>query len=135
MKPMKIVKFYIIDEEREVAGFGPVLLADHVECADRFFTRLRGLLGRTDLPEGHGLLLSPCGAIHCSGMKFSIDAVFLSGGKDGEFQVLRVAEHLAPGARAAHKGAKHVLELTAGRAEARGLREGQRIAMDDGESR
>lgn len=103
-----------------------IVIAEHVEHANTFFTRLRGLLGRDGLPEGHGLLLSPCAAIHCSGMKFTIDAVFL----DGEFRVLRVAQHLAPGGKAAQKGAKHVLELQAGRAAAAGLAVGQQLIVE-----
>ena len=125
---MNVIKIYIKNEdEKEELRVKPQdrLLADHVEQADTFFSRLLGLLGREALPEGHGLLLSPCAAIHCGGMKFPIDAIFL----DGEFKVLRVAQHLARGERAAQKGAKHVLELPAGRAESFGLIAGQRLII------
>lgn len=78
--------------------------------ANSYFTRLRGLLGRS-LEEGGGLLLSPCGSIHTFGMRYAIDAVYL----DKAGRVLRVDSALPvnkawPGA----SGAKRVLELPAG---------------------
>lgn len=81
--------------------------------ANRYFLRLRGLLGRS-LQEGGGLLLSPCNCIHTFGMRYEIDAVYL----DSKGNVLRVDEALATGRMwpAAH-GAKRVLELPAGAAK------------------
>ena len=80
--------------------------------ANHYFTRLRGLLGRT-LPEGGGLLLSPCNCIHTFGMQYAIDAVYL----DRTGTVLRVDEALAAGiACKAQRGARYVLELPAGTA-------------------
>ena len=39
--------------------------------------RLRGLLGKGDLPSGHGILLRPAWSIHTAFMRFPIDVVFL----------------------------------------------------------
>ena len=81
--------------------------------ANHYFTRLRGLLGRT-LPEGGGLLLSPCNCIHTFGMRYEIDAVYL----DRTGLVLRVDDSLPAGiACKAQKGARYVLELPAGTAK------------------
>jgi len=80
--------------------------------ANRYFLRLRGLLGRS-LQEGGGLLLSPCNCIHTIGMRYEIDAVYL----DANGRVLRVDEALAIGrAWPIQRGAKRVLELPAGAA-------------------
>lgn len=55
---------------------GEVLLKDLKE-ADTFLKRLKGLMGKTSLPEGTGIRIAPCSSIHCFFMKMSIDALFL----------------------------------------------------------
>jgi uncharacterized membrane protein (UPF0127 family) len=94
-----------------------VRVDDRVVCerclvADRPLTRMRGLLGRTELPRGEGILLRPCGSIHTFFMRFSIDAVFVD--RDGK--VVGVERELKPWRTARHRGAKAVLELAAGAA-------------------
>lgn len=86
---------------------------------------MRGLLGRRGLDSGQGLLLQPASSIHMFFMRFPIDAVFL--GADGE--VVKVARNLAPWRVASCRGAKAVVELRAGEAERRDLREGSRLNM------
>lgn len=83
--------------------------------ANTYFTRLRGLLGRS-LEEGEGLLLTPCGSIHTFGMQYAIDAVYI----DSAGRVLRVDEALsADKAWPRARGARRVLELPAGYAAKR----------------
>jgi len=53
------------------------LLAEEVETADSLLARLKGLLGRDSLPQGHALWLRPCNGIHTFGMRFPIDVVVL----------------------------------------------------------
>lgn len=85
-----------------------------VAHANHFFTRLRGLLGRTSLPKNEGLLLEPCHAVHMLGMKFPIDILFLSRTN----QVLAVFTHVPPGwTGCSFRGAYRVLELADGVAE------------------
>jgi len=57
--------------------------------------RLRGLLGRCELPAGEGLRLRPSPSIHTWLMPFPIDVVFL----DKELRVLAVRRGLGPMAR------------------------------------
>ncbi|MBF0486413.1 MAG: DUF192 domain-containing protein [Candidatus Omnitrophica bacterium] len=54
-----------------------ILLADNVVLADTAFSRMQGLLGRSSLAEGEGLLITHCNSIHMFFMKFPIDVVFL----------------------------------------------------------
>jgi len=54
------------------------IIADNVDVADTYFKRLRGLLGKTHLEPGEGLLLTKCSSVHCLFMKFTIDVVYLS---------------------------------------------------------
>jgi uncharacterized membrane protein (UPF0127 family) len=88
--------------------------------AETPLTRLRGLLGRSSLSSGEGLLLRPAGSIHTAFMRFAIDAVFL----DGTDRVVKVASALRPWRAAGCRGARSVLELPAGEARMRGLRPG-----------
>ena len=91
--------------------------------ATRPLQRMRGLLGRRELPEGEGILLRHAGSIHTFFMRFPIDAVFL----DREHTVVGVASDVRPWRAAGRKGAKAVLELAAGEAERRGVHVGERL--------
>jgi uncharacterized protein len=95
------------------------------ECAiaDTVLARMRGLLGRRGLGAGEGLLISPAPSVHTCGMRFPIDVVFLDRG----LRVLDVRAALRPWRFAAHRGARSVLELPAGRAAEAGLRPGDRL--------
>lgn len=54
-------------------------LGGAVRVADTFRSRLKGLLGGGEMPDGEGLWLSPCNSIHSFGMRYEFDAVFLDG--------------------------------------------------------
>jgi uncharacterized membrane protein (UPF0127 family) len=54
------------------------MLADVIEVAASAGERMKGLLGRKELPAGQGLLIKKCNGIHMFFMRFVIDAVFLS---------------------------------------------------------
>jgi uncharacterized membrane protein (UPF0127 family) len=88
-------------------------------------SRLRGLLGRSGLEAGEGLLLRPASSIHTWFMRFPIDAVFI--GPDGT--VVRIAGDLKPWRTAGRRGARAVLELAAGECERRGLKPGDRLVF------
>jgi uncharacterized membrane protein (UPF0127 family) len=95
--------------------------------ADKPWSRMRGLLGRSELPVGEGLLLKPCGSVHMFFMRFPIDVVFL----DRELSVVGVAPDLRPWRMAGRRGAKAALELPAGEAARRGIEPGQRLRLSD----
>ncbi|ATW28645.1 DUF192 domain-containing protein [Candidatus Formimonas warabiya] len=102
---------------------GHILIADRVMVAQTFWRRLIGLLGRKGLGEREGLLLRPCAGVHCMGMRFPIDAVFL----DKNNRVIKTANHLAPGFTACQKGAVAVLELKAGLMKEKNIALGDRL--------
>lgn len=91
--------------------------------ANRALPRMRGLLGRSHLPEGEGLLLEPAYAIHTAFMRFPIDVVFL----DSHMRVMKVVDSLPPWRTAGAHQAFSVLELAAGQAAARGVAVGDRL--------
>jgi len=79
--------------------------------AATFFKRFRGLLGKKEIRQGEALVLYPCHAVHCIGMRFVIDVVFL----DRSGQVIYVIERMKPGSFSpVIKEASCVVELPAG---------------------
>jgi len=105
------------------------VLGTRVAVADRWWTRLRGLLGKEHLHPEDGLLLEPCRGVHMYGMRFAIDAAFL----DEEGKVVAVYRNLQPGARTnRHPNACRVLELRAGVLRRTGTREGDVIVCAAG---
>ena len=96
------------------------VVCDRCVVAASPFSRMKGLLGHSELRPGEGLLLRPASAIHTFFMRFPIDAVFL----DRDWRVVGIAGDVAPWRTAGRKGAKAVLELPAGESARRGLRPG-----------
>jgi uncharacterized membrane protein (UPF0127 family) len=54
------------------------ILADQARIADSFVSRLVGLLNRTRLNPGEGLVLAPSNSIHSFFMRFTFDAILLN---------------------------------------------------------
>jgi uncharacterized membrane protein (UPF0127 family)/protein-S-isoprenylcysteine O-methyltransferase Ste14 len=88
---------------------------------------MKGLLGRSELPEGEGILLRPASSVHTGFMRFPIDVVFL----DGSDRVVKIAPSLKPWKAAAARQAKAVIELPAGEAERRGVSVGEKLSVGD----
>ena len=102
------------------------LVCERCDVADHLVARMRGLLGRSDLPQGEGVLLRPAGSIHTFFMRFPIDVVFLN----EEDVVVKVVHRLPPWRAAGMKGARTVLELAAGEAESRRIEVGSTMQFD-----
>lgn len=100
------------------------VLADKVVEARAFGARLLGLMGKADLPIGHGLHIVPCNSIHTFFMRIAIDALFL----DREGKVVKLFSALTPWRMTSvYFSAHSVLELPAGVAAASGTVEGDRL--------
>jgi hypothetical protein len=96
------------------------VVCDRCVVADSPASRMKGLLGRSELRPGEGLLLRPASAIHTWFMRFPIDAVFL----DRDWRVVGISSEMGPWRAASRRGAKAVLELPAGESARRGLAPG-----------
>ena len=101
------------------------VVCERCTLADSPVTRLRGLLGRSGLEQGQGLLLRPASSIHTFFMRFPIDVVFL----DRALVVLRIEDGVDPWRAASRRGAKAVLELPSGESARRGLTVGDRLSF------
>src|SRR4051794_22793078 len=99
------------------------IVCERCQLADGPVSRARGLLGRSALAPGEGLLLRPAFSVHTFFMRFSIDIVFL----DRSGEVVAVAESVRPWRTATRFRARAVLELPAGEAARLEIRPGERL--------
>ena len=88
-------------------------------------TRMRGLLGRSELPQGEGIFLRPASSVHTAFMRFPIDVVFV----DRDLVVLKVVPSLPTWRTSGCRGAKGTFELASGEAERRGVTLGSRLEL------
>jgi hypothetical protein len=111
---------------------GGTVLGDRILHADRWLTRLRGMLGRPAPGPGEGLMLTPCRAVHMLGMRYPIDVAFL----DQAGMVVAIYPALGPGAGTFwHRNARHALELPSGALAASGTVVGDRLSWSVAEAR
>ena len=103
------------------------ILVPNVETAGSFsLGAMRGLMGRTSIRPGEGLLLrDPLGCIHTFGMRCDIDIVFLS----RTLRVLEVAANVPPQRLRWARGGVAQLELGGGQAASIGLISGRRLVV------
>ncbi len=97
------------------------VVVEHLEMADWFWTRLKGLMFRPGLPHNHGLWIVPCSDIHAFFMRFEFDAFFIN--KQGE--VVHLIERMKPWTISPWiRGSHVVLETNGGVAQATGTQIG-----------
>ncbi len=102
-------------------------LAERAAVATSLWARAKGLLGRRALPEGEGLVIWPCNSVHCLGMRFPIDVLYVS--KRGD--ILRILPQMRPQRIGPIVLRSHyVIELPAGTAARHGVAIGHRIVLE-----
>lgn len=102
------------------------VIADKITVADKFWPRMRGLMGKKDLKQGEGLLLAPCNAVHMMFMRFPIDVIFM----DRDFIVVKILESFKPWrVSPVVRVACQVVELMAGTASNKGIKTGDKLSI------
>ncbi len=102
-------------------------LADRAERAESFWSRFRGLLGRSGLEPGEGMVFEPCNSVHMIGMRFAIDVLHL----DKQGNVVRIVPSLRPNRLGPLVWRSHVVvELPAGTAQVTNTHEGDQISIE-----
>ena len=102
------------------------VLADDVAVAHDSQSRRKGWLGIESAPDGAGIWIAPCEAVHCFFMKFTIDVLFL----DRDKRVIRCLPALRPWRIAVCVRASSVLELPEGKIESTGTRAGDQLVVE-----
>lgn len=102
-------------------------VSTHLRPAHTHWTRMKGLLGTKDLPQGHGLWIRPCNQVHMYFMRYPIDLIFI----DEDLRVVRLIEEqpvssISPKVKDAHS----VLELPVGAIRRAGVREGDVLMIE-----
>lgn len=116
---MRSSKFFSV-----VRASDKLLVADRVADASSIVSRMKGLLGKSSLGRGEGLLLSPCNSVHTWFMRFPIDVIYLS----SDSQIVRIHRDMHPWKLDLPVlRAKKVLELASGAADS--LREGEFLCI------
>jgi uncharacterized membrane protein (UPF0127 family) len=113
-----VVRLIHVQTGREIA---------RLEIARTPFQRMRGLLGRSGLPAGEGMLIERCSSIHTFFMKFALDVIFV----DSDWEVRRVVRGLQPWRLANSFGASRVVELAAGALDGTDLTSGDEIEIKE----
>ena len=109
-----------------VRGDGGRIVCERCEVADTVLGRARGLLGRSELASGAGLLIKPSFSIHTFFMRFPIDVIFV----DRAGSVVKIVPAMKPWRTAlGGSGAHSVLELNAGEATAGSLEVGDVLRL------
>jgi len=100
-------------------------LAQRADIADSAASRRKGLLGRQQLDKGEGLWIVPCQGVHCWGMQFAIDLVYL----DSKRRVRKVRANVKPWGLSASLTSHSVLELPSGTIKQTGTQRGDQLAL------
>jgi uncharacterized membrane protein (UPF0127 family) len=103
------------------------VVCERCEIPESSFGRMRGLLGRTGLEPGTGMLIDAAPSVMTFFMRFPIDVVFL----DRDRTIVRIVRALRPWRVAGARGAVAALELPAGRAAEAGLKDGDILALEE----
>ncbi|MBT3392940.1 MAG: DUF192 domain-containing protein [Elusimicrobiaceae bacterium] len=69
-----------------------ILVSENIKIAQTYFSRMKGLLRKTSLPQGEGLYITKCKQVHTFFMKFAIDVVFI----DEKGKVLKIVYNMKP---------------------------------------
>ena len=100
-------------------------VAESLEIADTPFKRVKGLLGRSSLPQGAGLWIEPCASIHMFFMSFAIDVIYLNQDR----HVVKLVPGLKPWRCSMAWGSRSVVELPAGALERLDIQEGDLLEV------
>lgn len=85
-------------------------LFEEVMLTQYFWERMQGLLFRKPLTQQQALLIKPCSSIHCVGMSYNIDVVFL----DKRYEIVKMSKTIKPFGFAQCFKAAMTLEMQAG---------------------
>lgn len=111
---------------RRLLAESGTVLAERLEMAESPWKRFVGLMGRSELPGGDGLMIRPCNSIHMFFMRFPLDVAFV----DDDVRVVRAYHGIRPW-RVSRivGGAKAAIELPAGTLARAGVDTGSRLQL------
>lgn len=107
-------------------------LGHRIGRANTFLRRFRGLMLTPSLPEGSGLHIQPCRAVHSFFMKYPVDVLHL----DGNSRIVGMEHALMPGnIGVSFRKTRSVVELPAGTLERADVQLGQTVVFEQDKNR
>ena len=104
------------------------MLGERISVAETSLSRMKGLLGKTGLEPGTGLLIYPSQAVHTVAMRFPIDVLFI----DRKWKVVHLQPQLVPNRMTGiHWRARCVLELPSGTIGKTSTQIGDQLSVED----
>ena len=104
------------------------VVGDTIEVAETASQKVKGLLGRDGLDEGHGLLFKGAGSLHTLFMRFPIDIIYT----DKQGKVTKVAVNVKPFKLVgAPLRCHYAIELPVGAIEASETQVGDQLSFED----
>ncbi|KUO66570.1 MAG: hypothetical protein APF84_17235 [Gracilibacter sp. BRH_c7a] len=108
-------------KELKVVNKRNSMFIGNVRIANKFTTRLKGLLGSSPLSSFQGLLIKPCKQVHTIGMRYSISIWYV----DQKLRIVRIIDDLEPFKISPYVGDSHlIIEFPSKWAEITGSQEG-----------
>jgi len=105
-----------------------VTIGSRIGLADTFLTRLVGLLGKSSIDDGDGLLIRPSSGVHTMWMRFAIDVIAL----DKDLRVVKTWQRLPPWRITEVSFKTHcVLELAPGQIHQFNIEPGDQLALSN----
>lgn len=103
------------------------MLGERIGVAETSLTRMVGLLGKSGLEPGTGLLIMPSQAIHTVAMKFPIDVLFV----DKKWRVVHLCPAMPPYRLSSiHWRARCVIELPSGKIAETSTKVGDQLSVE-----
>jgi len=103
-----------------------IVIASNALMADDPWSRMKGLLGKTGLSDGEGLVITQCNSIHMFFMQFAIDVIFV----DRSLNVVGLVRNIPPFSLSPiFWKAVSCIELPSGVIDRQGIRPGHQLAL------
>ena len=94
--------------------------------ANNSWTRLRGLIGVRELPEGQGIVIEPCHGVHCMFMSIPIDVIYVN----KQHQVVALDKAMKPWAVGKiYRDSRYVVEVPTGTIERTNTEVGDQLKL------
>jgi len=103
------------------------VIVENLMIADRFLSRLKGLMLSKALPSNAGLLLKPCQSVHTFFMNYTIDVIFL----DENNRIIGIENNMRPyHISKFYRKSQKVLEMNAGIIDLNNLKIGDNLELE-----
>jgi len=106
-----------------------IKIIKHIEVADSFYKRTKGLLGEKKIEDDYGMFFPSCNFIHTFFMLFDIDVVMV----DKKLKVVYTKQKMKPFGAAFYFEAAHTFEFATGIIRKKKIKKGDLLELECGD--